>query len=359
MIKSVLGKKEYLLVFIFVFSIIAVNQLSLSYINKLQKNAQVVNYISILKGTTERLIKEEMQGFHDNTLIVYIDSIIYDLLHDKGDIGLVVIQDTVFLGLMDQVQNCWEKIKEKILYVKSKQDDNFSGFFELSEDYFGLVNKAAIAAEAFAERKVNSSRFFLQCANVVFIIFMMTGLISFLKAGELRRKTEIINKIAYVDTLTQMPNRASCEIEIDNYRKKISQDLNFAALVFDINNLKRINDLKGRQSGDGVIADFGRILKEESEDFGFVGRYGGDVFLGIFKNCTAEKVKTYIQSVNERVAEYNNIHDDNIKQISFAVGYFIGNPGDNNLTQLINNANKLMYEHKRKMNEETGNPASV
>ena len=348
MTRPILGRKEYLLILIFVFSIIYVNQLSLSYINSLQKNAKVVNYVNILKATTEKLIKED---FYDNNLITYIDSIIYDLLHDKGDIGLVVIQDAVFLNLMAQVQACWNNIKEKILSIRP--GENPSQLFELSEEYFVLVNKAAIAAEAFAERKVNSSKFFLQCANIVFIIFLMAGLIYFLKAGELKRKTAVINKIAYVDTLTQMPNRASCEIEIDKYREKNHQNFNFAILVFDMNNLRKINDLKGRQGGDGVIADFGRILKEESEELGFVGRYGGNEFLGIFKNSTKEKVEDYIKKVNKKVAEYNDIHVDSMKRISFAIGYFIGDPGDNNLSQLINSANKLMYEHKRKMKEDS------
>ncbi len=346
MLKSVLGKKEYLLIFTFVFSIIFVNQLSLSYINKLQKNAQVVNYVSILRGTTERLIKEEMQGVHDNNLIIYIDSIIYDLMHVKGDFGLIVIKDTVFLNLMAQVKDCWEKIKEEILHIKTSE--NSRELFGLSEEYFDLVNQASAAAEAFAERKVENSRFFLQCANVVFIIFMMTLLIYFLKAGELKRKTSIINRIAYTDTLTQMPNRASCEIEIDKYRKKIPNDLNFAVLIFDMDNLKEVNNQKGHQGGDRVIAEFGRILKEEAEGFGFIGRYGGDEFLGIFKYSSQEQVDKYIQIVNEKVEEYNSIHIDDIEKIGFSVGYYIGDQGDNNLSKLIHNADKLMYEQKRK-----------
>jgi len=350
MIRSILGKKEYFLILIFVFSIIFVNQLSLSYINKLQKNAEVINYISILKGTTERLIKEGMQGFYDTNLINYIDSIIYDLIHDKGDIGLIVIQDKVFLDHMDHVLTCWGKIKENISSIKSNKEPY--RIFELSEEYFDLVNKAAIAAEVFAEGKLKNSKIFLRCANVVFIIFIMAGLVYFLKAGELKRKSAIIKEIAYVDTLTQMPNRASCEIEIDRYRKKIPQDINFAIILFDMSNLENVNSLKGWHGGDRIIAEFGRILKEEAEEVGFVGRYGGGEFLGIFKNSTKEKVEEYIKKINDRVTDYNSVHsDDNTKKINFAFGYFIGDPGDNNLSKLINNADKLMYEYKRKVRE--------
>ncbi|MCL2704997.1 MAG: GGDEF domain-containing protein [Spirochaetaceae bacterium] len=350
MIRSILGKKEYFLIFIFVFLIIFVNQLSLSYINKLQKNAEVVNYMSILEGTTERLIKEGIQGFYDPNLINYIDSIIYDLIHDKGEIGLIVIQDTEFLDHMTDVLNCWGKTKENISSIKSNQQPY--RIFELSEEYFDLVNKATVAAGAFAERKVKNSKFFLRCANIVFIIFIMTGLVYFLKAGELKRKSAIINQIAFVDTLTQMPNRASCEIEIDKYRKKMPQDINFAVALFDMNNLEKINSLKGWHGGDRIIAEFARILKEEAEEFGFVGRYGGGEFLGIFKNSDKEKVEEYIKKVNKKVMEFNNIHTgDNTKIISFAVGYFIGDLGDNNLSKLINNADKLMYKQKKKMRE--------
>ncbi|MCL2480528.1 MAG: GGDEF domain-containing protein [Spirochaetaceae bacterium] len=352
MIRSILGKKEYFLIFLFIFLIIFVNQLSLSYINKLQKNAEVINYISILKGTTERLVKEGMQGFYDDNLISYIDSIIYDLIYDKGEIGLVVIQDTIYLNHMTGALACWGKIKDNIVSIKLNKEPY--RIFELSDEFFNIVDEAAVAAEAFAERKLKSSRFFLRCANIVFIIFIMTGLVYFLKAGELKRKSAIIREIAYVDTLTQMPNRASCEIEIDKYRKKIPPDLSFAVLLFDMNNLEDVNAVRGRHGGDRVIAGFGRILKEEAEEFGFVGRYGGVEFLGIFQNSSREKVEEYIKKVNKKVAEYNKIHtDDSEKKISFAIGYSIGDPGDNNFTKLINNADKLMYENKRKMREKS------
>ena len=52
-----------------------------------------------------------------------------------------------------------------------------------------------------------------------------------------------------------------------------------------------------------------------------------------------------------KVVSWNVRQVDDIDKISFAVGYCVGNEGDNDLIGLIGEADRRMYEKKRQMKE--------
>ena len=57
-----------------VFGIISIT--SFSTISRMQGNARVINYAGIVRGATQRLIKQEMNQHPNDELVQYIDSII-------------------------------------------------------------------------------------------------------------------------------------------------------------------------------------------------------------------------------------------------------------------------------------------
>ena len=59
-----------------VFGIISIT--SFSTISRMQGNARVINYAGIVRGATQRLIKQEMNQHPNDELVQYIDSIISD-----------------------------------------------------------------------------------------------------------------------------------------------------------------------------------------------------------------------------------------------------------------------------------------
>ena len=67
----------FLLLFFIVFLIINVNDL--------QGNGRVVNYIGIVRGATQRLVKLELSGRENDELIVYIDKILWGLQYGGGE----------------------------------------------------------------------------------------------------------------------------------------------------------------------------------------------------------------------------------------------------------------------------------
>lgn len=346
--KKLAQKKEYIIIGIVIVLFIFVSLLSLSSINQLRGNARVVNYVGIVRGATQKLVKEEMYDFQDDKLIARLDTIINELITGEGPNGLTVLEDETYLGNMHQVKNHWSDLKDEIMTVRNGADK--AALFDSSQEYFDLVDRTVSSAEAFSETQVQNSTNSLIIINLLFVGIILVGVVSIVRSISIRKRADMLGKIAYIDPLTQMPNRASCEREIDKYQSgKYEQEL--AVFMFDMNNLKLVNDMMGHQGGDRIIADFARILKTTGEEFGFVGRYGGDEFIAIIPDGTPQKAESYITRINEKVVAYNLLHINNIEKISFAADYVIGNLKSNTFEELINEADRKMYVRKRQMKE--------
>mgnify|MGYP000556190422 CR=1 FL=1 len=80
------------------FCVISV--ISLATISHMQGNARVINYTGIVRGATQRLIKQEMNGSPNDDLIPYLDGILSELSTGQGENGLVALPDAEFQGLL-------------------------------------------------------------------------------------------------------------------------------------------------------------------------------------------------------------------------------------------------------------------
>ncbi len=347
--KKIYFYKEQIVIAIVIVLFVGVSAVSLTSIKRLQGNARVVNYVGIVRGATQKLVKRELYKEYDDKLIDYLNSIVDGLIHGGGTFELIPLKDDDFQSHMSRVSIAWEDLKAEIMRVRNGAGND--RMYALSEDYFELVNETTFSAEKASEHYVKLSINVITGANIGFFLFLMFSLVYFMRAMALKRRTAALNQIAYIDPLTQMPNRARCEQQIDKYIRKRSAE-GIAVLMFDMNGLKQTNDLIGHLGGDALIADFGRILKQEAADYGFVGRFGGDEFLALFCPSSSYMAEEYVQRVNEKVSARNVLQNTTEEKISFAVGYCVGNLGSYTLSQLIHEADSRMYAQKRKMKME-------
>jgi diguanylate cyclase (GGDEF)-like protein len=106
---------------------------------------------------------------------------------------------------------------------------------------------------------------------------------------------EHIERLAYVDTLTGLPNRQRCLetaealfADARNSKEKV------AVLYLDLNNFKRVNDTLGHSIGDEVLRTASRRLEQALEPIRLVlphvsiARFGGDEFVALLRNPGAE-----------------------------------------------------------------------
>lgn len=164
---------------------------------------------------------------------------------------------------------------------------------------------------------------------------------------ERKAKEREISELAYLDSLTGIPNRLcayeSLAEKIDYARENNSK---VALIYFDLDGFKEVNDTSGHKVGDVLLRKMAARVNKHFEGKMEVCRVGGDEFLAIVDqpdDHTVERYKAELQELFSR--------DFMIKGNFFRLGLSIGSsvyPDDGaDLDQLIHKADSLMYLEKR------------
>lgn len=141
---------------------------SMNLIKDLQGNARVINYIGIVRGATQRLIKKELHHDPDDKLIKQLDDIIAGLSNGSDDLELIKLDDADFQSHLKEMQIDWGKIKVQIYTYRN--GSSADALYNLSENYFELANDAVFKAEKYSEHIVQEAQSTLWILNIIFII---------------------------------------------------------------------------------------------------------------------------------------------------------------------------------------------
>lgn len=142
--------------------------ISMTTILHMQGNARVINYTGIVRGATQQLVKQEMNGTANDELIRYLDEIIMGLSIGNKENRLTALPDTAYQDLMAKIRQDWDEIKHEIKQVRLGVDNQ--RLYKLSESYFELANQAVSAAELYSENQVRNARIILICLNGCFVL---------------------------------------------------------------------------------------------------------------------------------------------------------------------------------------------
>lgn len=153
--------------------------------------------------------------------------------------------------------------------------------------------------------------------------------------------------MAEIDGMTGLYNRSKY---LSMFSNIYEADEKIAVIYWDINNLKTINDTNGHETGDLLIRAVAESIHDlvRNEDRAF--RIGGDEFVMILKNADEEDAKKTVENWKR------NTHAMQSKypfDISASIGYSYGQGKD--LQEIINAADKMMYEDKKKFHEQLNN----
>jgi diguanylate cyclase (GGDEF)-like protein/PAS domain S-box-containing protein len=94
-----------------------------------------------------------------------------------------------------------------------------------------------------------------------------------------KQSEELIQNMAYFDSLTNLPNRRYFENKINVQLDKTDADSSKMAILFlDLDGFKLINDSLGHAAGDIVLKEVAERLNHSVRDHDTVARLGGDEF---------------------------------------------------------------------------------
>lgn len=157
-------------------------------------------------------------------------------------------------------------------------------------------------------------------------------------------------QLAKIDSLTNMKNRVAYEEDMSELDALIKSGHapEFSIIMFDINNLKDINDKLGHEAGDEYIIASCRLICSVF-NHSPVYRIGGDEFVCVLKdNDNRDKERLLSNMVLLMDSLRNNPTISPEKQVSIAYGCAEYQKDDKEALDVFNRADKLMYENKLK-----------
>ena len=166
---------------------------------------------------------------------------------------------------------------------------------------------------------------------------------------ELRRYLDYVHAQANTDALTGVGNTTAytdAQARLDERIRAGTAD--FSVAVFDINDLKPVNDRHGHLCGNRIIQGAANAIESAcGRDMTF--RIGGDEFAVIAEDCAAPEMDAMLAHIGAQIDEFNRRETEEDIRLSVSTGSAVYRPGrDASFRDVFNRADSSMYENKRR-----------
>lgn len=160
---------------------------------------------------------------------------------------------------------------------------------------------------------------------------------------ERKNAEELVEKMAYYDYLTTLPNRRLFRIKAKDAIERAKElDDTIAIMFIDLDHFKHVNDSMGHSIGDQLLVAIGERLTNCIRKDDTVARLGGDEFVVLLTSTQASEVKAAATRIIKEISrpfDFNN-HDVFVTP-SIGISLFPNNGND--FDTLISNADSAMY----------------
>ncbi len=125
-----------------------------------------------------------------------------------------------------------------------------------------------------------------------------------LESRNLQRSLQEEQRLATMDALTGIPNRAAYDDRIgQEYLHWQESRIPLSILAWDIDRFKSINDAYGHRAGDKVLRVIGQHLAQHVRGTDFVARYGGEEFVMILIGTEAQQAMVAADKIRMNIAK--------------------------------------------------------
>lgn len=167
----------------------------------------------------------------------------------------------------------------------------------------------------------------------------------------LKRKQELLEKFAFIDALTEIPNRRRFdEVADKEWHRALRSNQCMSILMLDIDHFKLFNDTYGHGKGDECLRAVAKAVQGALRRAGdFVARYGGEEFAAILPYADAEEGRHCAEEIEAAVAALNIPHEASPvgPHLTVSMGLCTMHPGDDgSLDKLVAEADKALYQAK-------------
>ena len=236
----------------------------------------------------------------------------------KSDRNVSVLITSVELTPMSGIELCWEtrllsgqdRAIHIILMSSNSEEQHLINALDSGADEF--IRKPPVGEELYARLRSAERLHLLQ--------------------------SELI-RLARIDPLTGVFNRRAF---FEKAQQSCEPAAPFAAIMFDVDHFKRINDSYGHDVGDQVLRAIGR---EAAGQNGIVGRLGGEEFAILLEGAHLEAAAAHAELLRARLAELSFDASAGKLSMTCSFGVAQARPGES-IDQLLKRADTALYEAK-------------
>jgi diguanylate cyclase (GGDEF)-like protein len=191
----------------------------------------------------------------------------------------------------------------------------------------------------FARNSQNTSLLLLQSFMA---ITSLTALVLAAESTEHRRAEEHVRHLADSDPLTGLANYRRLVDALDSEIKRYNRSrIPFAILLLDLDHLKKINDTHGHLVGSRALCRLADILRLNCREIDVAARYGGDEFVLVLPEASANAALHVAQRISDR------LRNDGLEPpLSASIGVATYPADGATLEELLSAADRALYTNK-------------
>ncbi len=180
----------------------------------------------------------------------------------------------------------------------------------------------------------------------LFLIWLVAVFISII-AKESDKAKEKIRELSRTDQLTGLWNMKMLLVYMQReYQRTLSENGEFAIMMIDADNLKKVNDTHGHDAGTMLIVAISEIMRSELTEEVMLARFGGDEFVALLPKTDCEQASKIADNMCKAIAHSPLPYEDTTINITVSIGIAGFPEHGKDLAQIMKMADKALYRSK-------------
>ncbi len=152
---------------------------------------------------------------------------------------------------------------------------------------------------------------------------------------------------ARTDALTGLSNRRAFDAELPVFVERARAiGAGLALLAIDLDHFKPVNDTLGHAAGDFVLREVGKILREKTRKTDLACRLGGDEFMVLLSDITAESARVPAEVLRAAIGSFAHPGNEQGIRITTTMGGTLYRSTES-LEDFMHRADEALYAAKR------------